>query len=87
MEGGGVDGTDDGTAGATGVPPTRAVLERLMERMRQETGHVLGAFSDQYSSPFSLLGDLLIAVPGVIGVFWAAPLGTRELETGAHRLG
>ncbi|MFJ7265937.1 ABC transporter permease subunit [Streptomyces sp. NPDC099050] len=29
---------------------------------------------------------LLIAVPGIIGVFWGAPLIARELEAGTHRL-
>ncbi|MFB6617738.1 ABC transporter permease [Streptomyces sp. NPDC056367] len=28
----------------------------------------------------------LLALPGVIGVFWGAPLIARELETGTHRL-
>jgi ABC-type transport system involved in multi-copper enzyme maturation permease subunit len=47
---------------------------------------VLSQFEGQYSTTLGLLGDLLIAVPGVIGVFWGAPLVTRELETGTHRL-
>lgn len=29
---------------------------------------------------------LLIAVPGIVGVFWGAPLIARELEAGTHRL-
>jgi hypothetical protein len=33
-----------------------------------------------------LLGTLLIALPGGLGVFWGAPLVTRELENGTHRL-
>jgi thioesterase domain-containing protein len=56
-EGGEAAGADDGTAGAE--PRRRgdrgdrsgadadAVPERLMERMRQEAGHVLGAISDE----------------------------------------
>jgi ABC-type transport system involved in multi-copper enzyme maturation permease subunit len=28
----------------------------------------------------------VVAVPGIIGVFWGAPLVARELETGTHRL-
>jgi ABC-type transport system involved in multi-copper enzyme maturation permease subunit len=31
-------------------------------------------------------GFVLYAVPGLIGVFWGAPLIARELETGTHRL-
>jgi hypothetical protein len=33
-----------------------------------------------------LLGTVLIALPGIIGVFWGAPLVTREIESGTHRL-
>ena len=43
-------------------------------------------FGDKYLTQVSLIGVLLIAVPAAIGVFWGAPLITRELETGTHRL-
>ncbi|MDT0450569.1 hypothetical protein [Streptomyces hesseae] len=46
----------------------------------------LGAFADRYSFRADLLGYLLLAVPGAIGVFWGAPLIARELEAGTHRL-
>ncbi|GAA1537297.1 hypothetical protein GCM10009678_19670 [Actinomadura kijaniata] len=29
---------------------------------------------------------LVYALPAVVGIFWGAPLVTRELETGTHRL-
>jgi hypothetical protein len=32
------------------------------------------------------LGNVVIAVPALIGIFWGAPLVARELETGTHRL-
>jgi hypothetical protein len=32
------------------------------------------------------LGGLVLAVPGLIGVFWGTPLVARELESGTHRL-
>ena len=32
------------------------------------------------------LGDVLVVVPGLIGVFWGAPLVARELETGTYKL-
>ena len=32
------------------------------------------------------LGIVLIVVPGLIGVFWGAPLIARELETGTYKL-
>ncbi|MHA6761945.1 zinc-binding dehydrogenase [Streptacidiphilus sp. PAMC 29251] len=47
---------------------------------------LLGSFADQYGSQVDLLGYLLLAVPGAIGVFWGAPLITREWEAGTHRL-
>lgn len=33
-----------------------------------------------------LIGTALVAVPGLIGAFWGAPLIARELEQGTHRL-
>jgi hypothetical protein len=33
-----------------------------------------------------LFGTALVAVPAIIGIFWGAPLITRELETGTGRL-
>jgi ABC-2 family transporter protein len=32
------------------------------------------------------LGILVVAIPGLIGVFWGAPLVARELESGTYRL-
>jgi hypothetical protein len=34
----------------------------------------------------SLMGALVTAVPGLIGIFWGAPLVAREFETGTFRL-
>jgi ABC-type transport system involved in multi-copper enzyme maturation permease subunit len=39
-----------------------------------------------YGAQFLLISVLLIAIPAVIGTFWGAPLITRELEAGTHRL-
>jgi hypothetical protein len=47
---------------------------------------VLSSFVSEYDAPISYLGYALIAVPGVIGLFWGAPLIARELEAGTHRL-
>ncbi|MFJ6213503.1 ABC transporter permease subunit [Streptomyces sp. NPDC092296] len=47
---------------------------------------LLASFTSQYHLPVTLLGYLLIIVPGIIGMFWGAPLITRELELGTHRL-
>ncbi|WP_026931646.1 ABC transporter permease subunit [Glycomyces tenuis] len=42
--------------------------------------------ADQFGLTLMLLGGFLIAVPALIGAFWGAPMITRELETGTHRL-
>jgi hypothetical protein len=33
-----------------------------------------------------LIGTLLVALPGLVGIFWGAPLVSRELESGTFRL-
>jgi ABC-type transport system involved in multi-copper enzyme maturation permease subunit len=43
-------------------------------------------FVGRFEAPLGLLGALLIAVPGFIGIFWGAPLVARELETHTDRL-
>lgn len=40
----------------------------------------------QYQTLSYYVTGLLIAVPGIIGVFWGAPLIARELEAGTQRL-
>ncbi|MFI1970724.1 hypothetical protein BLA24_09575 [Streptomyces cinnamoneus] len=47
---------------------------------------LLASFTDQFHVQVSILGYLLIVIPGIIGMFWGAPLITRELELGTHRL-
>jgi hypothetical protein len=53
---------------------------------------LITAFMDQVkaSTPdgllFGLCIGLLLAAPGLIGVFWGAPLVTREIEAGTFRL-
>ncbi|THV26221.1 ABC transporter permease subunit [Glycomyces paridis] len=42
--------------------------------------------ADQFGSGLLMTSLLLIAAPALIGAFWGAPLITRELETGTHRL-
>jgi hypothetical protein len=42
--------------------------------------------NDRYGTPRGLLSALVIAVPGLIGMFWGAPLAAREFETGTFRL-
>ncbi|GAA0935402.1 ABC transporter permease subunit [Virgisporangium aurantiacum] len=43
-------------------------------------------FQNDFGDMYILLGFVLIAVPGLIGIFWGAPLVTRELEEHTDRL-
>ncbi len=43
-------------------------------------------FDNTYSTPVGLLGVVMLVAPGLIGVFWGAPLIARELESGTCRL-
>jgi hypothetical protein len=47
---------------------------------------VLTPFSQGYNTKLHLAEILVLAVPGLIGIFWGAPLIGRELETGTHQL-
>jgi hypothetical protein len=46
----------------------------------------LNDFVDKYQSMGQWLSGLVLVVPGLIGVFWGAPLLARELESGTFRL-
>jgi hypothetical protein len=43
-------------------------------------------FLQNHSSLWSALGILVIVVPGILGIFWGAPLVAREIESGTYRL-
>ena len=42
--------------------------------------------SNGYLTADNILGAIGLAVPGLIGMFWGAPLAAREFETGTFRL-
>ena len=44
------------------------------------------AFLENDNTLRTWLDILVLAVPGLIGIFWGAPLIARELEVGTHRL-
>jgi hypothetical protein len=44
-----------------------------------------GFFKD-HETPFMLLSLLVLLMPGLLGLFWGAPLVAREIEEGTHRL-
>ncbi|MEV4110606.1 ABC transporter permease [Nonomuraea sp. NPDC049695] len=43
-------------------------------------------FFGQYDAPFMAVGLVVLLLPALVGLFWGAPLITRELETGTHLL-
>lgn len=46
----------------------------------------MSQFAGDYQSRLLILAALLQLVPGVLGMFWGAPLVAREFEAGTHRL-
>jgi ABC-type transport system involved in multi-copper enzyme maturation permease subunit len=49
-------------------------------------GALMTEFEQKYSTRLYFLDALLIAAPGLLGIFWGAPLVARELEAGTLRL-
>jgi hypothetical protein len=47
----------------------------------------MSQFLNEYRNLLLYLDAAFILVPGLLGMFWGAPLVARELETGTHRLG
>jgi ABC-type transport system involved in multi-copper enzyme maturation permease subunit len=43
-------------------------------------------FFDDHRGPFLAVTAVVLVLPALIGLFWGAPLITRELEAGTHRL-
>ena len=43
-------------------------------------------FFDDHQGPFLVVTAVVLVLPVLIGLFWGAPLLTRELEAGTHRL-
>ncbi|GAA4241525.1 transporter [Actinomadura meridiana] len=43
-------------------------------------------FFDDHQTSFGAMIAVVVFVPGIIGVFWGAPLITREIEHNTHRL-
>jgi ABC-type transport system involved in multi-copper enzyme maturation permease subunit len=46
----------------------------------------LNNFQQDYAPMFDLAQLLVLVAPGLIGIFWGAPLLGRELETGTHQV-
>jgi ABC-type transport system involved in multi-copper enzyme maturation permease subunit len=43
-------------------------------------------FFQDHQTPFLAVAAVVLVLPALIGLFWGAPLITRELEAGTHRL-
>jgi ABC-type transport system involved in multi-copper enzyme maturation permease subunit len=70
---------------ATGIPLAHAYDTAVATcAPRHDCSAVLNNNGD--GTPRGLLSALVIAVPGLIGMFWGAPLAAREFETGTFRL-
>jgi hypothetical protein len=52
----------------------------------QACSDVFSRFGQSYNGELNLAQLLVIAVPGLIGIFWGAPLIGRELETGTDQV-
>jgi hypothetical protein len=53
---------------------------------QSDCSDVLNQFRQGYDTAFNLIELLAIVAPGLIGMFWGAPLIGRELETGTNQL-
>ncbi|NUS05039.1 MAG: ABC transporter permease [Nonomuraea sp.] len=47
-------------------------------------GRFFDRFFDEYQLPFMAASLVVLLLPALVGLFWGAPLITRELETGTH---
>ncbi|GIG87583.1 ABC transporter permease subunit [Plantactinospora endophytica] len=51
-----------------------------------DCAQAMAQFVGEYQNTLLILAGLLGLVPGILGMFWGAPLVARELEAGTHRL-
>jgi len=82
---------------AAALAAVAAYLVYLGFRVRDDYTGVIGcqpndcatvqhAFEEAYGGQLTMISALLLATPALIGVFWGAPLVTRELEERTDRL-
>ena len=70
----------------TGLSMHRTYATDLSACGHNDCSDTLNQLLHGYSDQFNLAELLVIVAPGVIGIFWGAPLIGRELETGTHQL-
>ena len=69
-------------------PHLRQLYDNIAATCRTH-GNCSTAYSSYLTNDATLrtwLGILVIVTPGVIGIFWGAPIVARELEAGTYRL-
>ncbi|MEU2453668.1 ABC transporter permease subunit [Streptomyces sp. NPDC012765] len=64
----------------------RDVYDSTVAGCRSDCESAKNALVVEYQTLTYYVTSLLLAAPGIIGIFWGAPLIARELETGTHRL-
>jgi hypothetical protein len=55
-------------------------------KSQKDCGIATSVFLHDNSTLRTWLGILVVVAPGILGVFWGAPLAAREFESGTHRL-
>ncbi|MFE9482635.1 MULTISPECIES: ABC transporter permease [Streptomyces] len=64
----------------------RDLYDSTVADCRGDCERARNALVVEYRTLTYYVTSLLLATPGIIGLFWGAPLIARELETGTHRL-
>ncbi|AVT28711.1 transmembrane transport protein [Plantactinospora sp. BC1] len=55
-------------------------------RPHGDCAQAMGQFVAEHQNTLLILAGLLGLLPGILGMFWGAPLVARELDAGTHRL-
>src|SRR5207237_7050931 len=73
------------TRPAISLPLQSLVAARCLAVPGRECSNVTNVFTGRYSG-LQFLVPLFVVVPLFVGLFWGAPLVSREIEHGTHRL-
>ncbi|WP_240687241.1 ABC transporter permease subunit [Amycolatopsis suaedae] len=64
----------------------RDTYDSYLARCQGDCADAMRQFTNEYRNLLLFLDAGFILVPGLLGMFWGAPLVARELESGTHRL-
>jgi ABC-type transport system involved in multi-copper enzyme maturation permease subunit len=64
----------------------RDTYDGYLARCQSSCADAMSQFVSEYRNLLLYLDAAFILVPGLLGMFWGAPLVARELEAGTHRL-